>query len=256
MLALVTGASKGIGKAIAIELAAKGHDLLLIARSQNQLETTAAEIQKNYTVKVTTLAMDLSEAGAAHTLFNYCQSNNLPVQILVNNAGFGLSGPIDRFSIDQNTNMIQLNTIFLTEIIQYFLLSFKQKGEAYILNVASTASYQAIPLLGIYSATKSYVLSLSRALSHELAPFGIQVTALSPGATDTDFGQRAEVGVKAQQAAQKFNMTPQTVAKIGVKALFAGKKEAITGFSNKIGVFAAWLLPKTVIEKIASSIYK
>ncbi len=254
--AIITGASKGIGKAIATELAAKNYNLVLVARSTKLLEEVKKEIQAKYKVAIETLSLDLSLPTSASELLVFCESKKLNISVLVNNAGYGLSGNIDKYSISDNSNMIQLNVLALTQIIQSFLPILEKNAPAYILNVASTASYQAIPKLAIYSATKSYVLSLSRALYHELKSRNIHVTAVSPGPTDTEFSDRAQVGEKGLKAAEKTNMTPEQVAKIGVNALFDKKPEVVTGILNKIGSFGAWLLPKYLTEKIAGSIYE
>jgi short-subunit dehydrogenase len=174
---------------------------------------------------------------------------------LVNNAGYGLSGKMERFSVADNTNMMQLNVLSLAQITQEFIPILESNAPSYILNVASTASYQAIPGLTIYSATKAFVLSFSRGLFHELKPKNISVTALCPGPTDTDFSNRAQVNEKATKTAEKINMTPQEVAKIGLDAMFDKKPEVVAGLLNKIGVFSAWLLPKSILEKVAGSVY-
>lgn len=256
MYAVITGASKGIGKSIAIELAKRQYNLVLVARSENLLNEVKKEIKSSYKVEVEILDLDLSENGSASKLLAFCETKNLKVSVLVNNAGYGLSGKIDKHAIEANSNMIQLNVLSLTQITQTFLPILEKNAPAYILNVASTASYQAIPGLAIYSATKAYVLSFSRALYHELKSRNISVTALSPGPTATDFSDRAQIGEKGLKAAEKVNMTAEEVAKIGVDALFDKKPEVVTGILNKIGAVGAGLLPKFLAEKIAGSIYE
>lgn len=256
MYAIITGASKGIGKCIAIELAKRQYNLILVARSASLLTEVKEEIKIKFNVKVETLPLDLSANDSSQKLLAFCESNNFKVNILVNNAGYGLSGDLNKYSMEENSNMIQLNILSLTQNIQTFLPILEKNAPSYILNLASTAAYQAVPKLAIYSATKAYVLSLSRALYHELKPKNISVTALSPGATATEFSDRAQIGEKGLKAAQKVNMTPEEVAKIGVEALFAKKPEVVAGVLNKIGAFGVWLLPKTISEKIAGSIYE
>lgn len=256
MYAVITGASKGIGKAIAFELAKKHYNLVLVARSENLLKEVKKEIQSKNEVSIETLSLDLSTNEAASKLLAFCESNNLKVSVLVNNAGYGLSGKIDKHSIEDNSNMIQLNVLSLTQITQTFLPILERNAPAYILNVASTASYQAIPGLAIYSATKAFVLSFSRALYHELKSRNIYVTALSPGPTATEFSDRAQISEKGLKAAEKVNMSAEEVAKIGVDALFEKKPEVVTGILNKIGAFGVGLLPKFLAEKIAGSIYE
>jgi uncharacterized protein len=256
MYAIITGASKGIGRSIAFELAQKKYNLVLVARSENLLKEVKKEIQSKNEVAIETLSLDLSTSDAASKLLAFCVSKKLNVSVLVNNAGYGLSGKIDKHSVEDNSNMIHLNVLSLTQITQTFLPILEKNSPSYILNVASTASYQAIPGLAIYSATKSFVLSFSRALYHELKSRNIHVTALSPGPTATEFSDRAQIGEKGLKAAEKTNMTAEEVAKIGVDALFSKNPEVVTGVLNKVGAFGAWLLPKSIIEKIAGSIYE
>jgi uncharacterized protein len=256
MYAVITGASKGIGKSIAIELAKRQYNLVLVARSADLLETVKKEIKNVYKIDIEILALDLSTNEAASKLLAFCESKKLNVSVLVNNAGYGLSGKMDKYSIADNSNMIQLNVLSLTQITQTFLPILEKNSPSYILNVASTAAYQAVPNLSIYSATKAFVLSFSRALHHELKAKNISVTAVSPGGTNTEFSHRAEISEKALKAGEKVNMSPEDVARIGVEALFDNKAEVVTGILNKIGAFGAWLMPKFVAEKIAGSIYE
>ncbi|MDJ1469207.1 SDR family oxidoreductase [Cytophagaceae bacterium DM2B3-1] len=254
--ALVTGASKGIGKAIAIELAKRKFDLLLIARSEQLLQSVTEEIQKLYAVQVKYLSLDLSDNNAAEQIYNWCRQNNYQVSILVNNAGYGLCGPFDTASIEELTNMMQLNMTTLVKLCHIFLPMLKKQPKSYILNVSSTTAYQALPGMSVYAASKTFVLSFTRGLKHELKGTSVSVTCLSPGSTDTAFVERARITPKALEAAKKVNMTPEAVAKDGVKKMFAGKAEVISGGLNRLGAFMAWLLPKAMIEKIAGSIYK
>lgn len=256
MYAIVTGASKGIGKCIAIELAKRQYNLVMVARTADLLESVKKEIKSAYKIEIETLGLDLSANDAASKLLAFCETKKLNINILVNNAGYGLSGKIDKYSLEDNTNMIQLNVLTLAQITQTFLPILEKNGPSYIMNVASTAAYQAVPNLAIYSATKAFVLSFSRALYHELKPKNISVTALSPGGTNTEFSHRAEISEKALKAGEKVNMSPEEVAKIGVDAMFDKKAEVVTGILNKIGAFGAWLMPKFVAEKIAGSIYE
>lgn len=254
--ALVTGASRGIGKAIATELAAHGFDLLLVARSEELLQQTQADIIKKFAVDVQFLATDLSASNAAVTVVDWCEQQRYDVAVLVNNAGYGLSGPFEGHSATETANMMQLNMTTLVTLCHVFLPILKRQPKAYILNIASTTAYQALPLMSVYAASKAFVLNFSRGLRHELRNTSISVTCVSPGSTDTDFPNRAAVSAKALKAAQKVNMTPKAVAKIAVDAMLAEKNEVIAGVINKIGAFFAWLLPKSIVEKTASAIYE
>jgi short-subunit dehydrogenase len=256
MYALITGASKGIGKEIAIELAKKKFDVLLIARSASQLEEVAKEIQSKYGVKANFLATDLSTPDVARSVYKWVKQNNYQVSVLVNNAGYGLAGSFEKFTIEQNRDMMNLNMITLTEMCQVFLPMLKSHSQAYILNIASSTAYQALPQMAIYAATKVFVLNFSRALKFELKDSPVSVTCISPGSTDTNFNDRADIPEKARKASEKVVMTPQDVAKTSVDAMFAGKTEVIPGFVNKLGAFLAWLAPKAITEKVAAGIYQ
>jgi len=254
--ALITGASKGIGKAIAEELAARKFDLLLVARSNDLLQQVAKDIIAKYNVQVDFLSIDLSSANAAQQLFDWCVKKNYSINVLVNNAGYGLSGLFEKYSLEDNRNMMQVNMLVPVQLCQLFLPMLEQQKKSYILNIASSAAYQAVPYLSVYAATKSFILSYSRGLRQELKKKKISVTVISPGSTDTDFVVRAKIGQKGLKAADKVNMTPEAVAKIAVNSLFAGKAEVITGFINKLGAFLVWLMPKGLVEKTAMKIYE
>jgi short-subunit dehydrogenase len=254
--ALVTGASKGIGKAIATALASKGFNVLLVARSEPLLAQTAAEITSRYRVTADWLSLDLSHSSAPQNVYDWCLAKGYSVQALVNNAGYGLSGPFEKYTLDEHWNMMQLNMQTLVGLTRLFLPSLQAQDRGYILNIASSAAYQAVPKLSLYAATKAFVLAFSRGLHQELAHGPVTVTVVSPGATDTDFPNRAQLGEKGMKAAEKFNMSPDTVAAIAVRAMLAGRTEVITGLINKLGAAMAWLLPKGMVEKTAMKIYE
>ncbi len=254
--ALITGASKGIGKAIATELASRKIDVLLVARSAEKLQQLADELGKKYGIKTAFLAQDLSAENAAQEVFNWCQKENFSINILVNNAGYGLSGKFDKYKLEENLNMLQLNMMVPVALTQLFLPQLLAQPKAYILNTASSAAYQSVPGLALYAASKAFLLSFSRSLHQELKNKNVSVTCLSPGATDTDFVVRAQIGPKGLKAANQVNMTPEAVAKIAVKAMLRGKAEIIAGTINKLGAFVSWLLPKTIVERTAMKIYQ
>jgi short-subunit dehydrogenase len=254
--ALITGASKGIGKSIAEHLAVKGYSLLLVARSEDLLQEVKQEIEAKANVEVKYLALDLSISTSAQQIFNWCCENDFPVSILVNNAGYGLSGAFESYPLEQHLNMIQVNCLTLVQLTHLFLPRLKQQNKGYILNIASSAAYQAVPYLSLYAASKSFVLQFSRGLHYELRKSNVSVTCLSPGATDTDFVKRAKIGSKGLKAADKVNMTPDEVAKIGVDSLFKKKTEVITGAINKIGGFLTWILPKKLVEGTTAKLYE
>ena len=254
--ALITGASKGIGKAIAGDLAARGFNVLLVARSEELLQQEANRISTLYPIKADWLALDLSMQEAAQNVYDWCRAKDYTVTALVNNAGYGLSGPFEKYSADQHLNMMQLNMSTLVALTRLFLPDLLRQPKAYILNVASSAAYQAVPGLSLYAATKAFVLAFSRGLHQELYKGPVSVTCVCPGATDTDFPNRAQLGEKGMAAAQKLNMTPDAVALIATRAMLSRKAEVITGFVNKVGATLAWLLPKNLVENIAGKIYE
>ncbi|MGN6530468.1 MAG: SDR family NAD(P)-dependent oxidoreductase [Ginsengibacter sp.] len=254
--ALITGASKGIGRAIAFELAKRNYDLLLTSRSLHLLNEAAEEIKKIYPVKIHFIAIDLSDNNAPKKLYEWCIENNYPVSILINNAGAGMSGLFQSSSLENNTRLIYLNVLAPTQLCQLFIPLFEQHSQSYILNIASTASYQAIPHLAVYASCKAYLQKFSRSLSYELSRKGISVTCISPGPTDTDWAKNAAVPAKALKMAEKLNMHPSKVAQIALDSMFAKKTEVVPGFVNKFGVFLAWLFPKKVSEKVASRLYE
>ncbi|RYZ27805.1 MAG: SDR family oxidoreductase [Chitinophagaceae bacterium] len=254
--ALITGASKGIGKSMAFELAAKGYDLALIARSQDLLKQAAEEIRSKHNVQVHVLALDLSSPTSAQEVFNWAKRENFDVSVLVNNAGYGLSGAFQSYSLDQHVNMLQVNCTTLVQLTYLFLPQLKQQGQAYILNISSSSAYQAVPYLSLYAASKALVLQFSRGLRHELRKTSVSVTCISPGATDTEFNTRAQVGEKAMKAAKKVFMKPEEVAKVAIDSMFKKKTEVIVGVVNKLGGFLAWLLPKKLVEGTTANLYE
>lgn len=254
--AIITGASKGIGKAIAEELAARKINLLLVARSSALLEELAIRLSSQYQVSVDYLSLDLAQPDAVEQIMKRIAERQYKIQILVNNAGYGLSGRFTAYDAKEHQEMMQVNMMVPVALCRQMIPLLQAQAQAYILNIASTAAYQAVPGLSVYAASKAFVLNFSRGLHYELRNTSISVTAVSPGSTDTEFAHRAKVGDKARKTAEKVNMTPQAVAKLAVNAMFARKTELITGVINKLGAFFAWLLPKKLVEKASAGIYE
>lgn len=253
--ALITGASKGIGKAIAEELASRKINVLLVARNEQLLQQVATDIKKKHGVTAKYFAIDLAEKNAAQQIFDWCNNNNYRVNILINNAGYGLSGAIEKYSLQEHNAMMQVNMNAIVDLSYLFLPMLKQQ-DSFIVNISSGAAYQAIPGLNIYAASKAFILSFSRGLNYELKGTSVFVSAVCPGATDTDFANRANVrSAKAMKLAQKFNMRSADVARIIINDMYAKKLEIIPGFVNKLAAFLAWLFPKRWMEKSAAGIY-
>ena len=256
MYALITGASKGIGKAIAYALATKKINLLLVARSKDLLNEIAYDISKKYEIEVTCLPVDLANENAAEIVFEWVIKNNIKINILINNAGYGLSGNFEKYTAQAHAEMMNVNMTAVVKLTSLFLPMLKQQQKSYLLNIASTAAYQAVPYLTTYAASKSFIVSFSRGLQYELRNTNVSVTCISPGGTDTDFGIRADIGRKAINAGKKVNMTSEQVAAIAVTSMFNNKREVITGFINKLGAFLVWLTPKRLSEKVAANLYE
>lgn len=254
--ALITGASKGIGRAIAEELASEKINVLLVARSENLLAALANEIEKKYGVQCHYFVFDLSKTEAADKIFNWCVEKKYPVNILVNNAGYGLSGSFENRLIDEHIDMINVSMLSTIKLIHLFLPQLKQQQKAYILNIGSSAAYQAVPYLSTYAAAKAFIVSFTRALKYELRNSNVKVSVVSPGVTDTDFPLRANVPEKGLKTAEKIAMTPGDVAKIAVRSMFREKTEVLTGFITKATVFFVKLLPKKFSEKTAAKFYQ
>ncbi|PJJ53055.1 SDR family NAD(P)-dependent oxidoreductase [Hymenobacter chitinivorans] len=254
--ALITGASRGIGRALAHELAQRGYSLLLTARSQDQLAQVATELGQQYQVEARVLALDLAEAGAATRLAEWARAQTPELAVLVNNAGYGLWGRFEDLPLAAQQNMLQLNMLLPVELTHQLLPLLRQQPKAYILNIASTAAYQAVPTLTLYAASKAFLLTFSRGLRYELRESPVSVTCLSPGATTTDFADRAGMSAGLQEVSAKLSMTPAQVAKFGVTALLAGEAEVIPGALNKVSAKLTSLVPKSLTEKIAANIYE
>jgi uncharacterized protein len=253
--ALITGASKGIGKALAEQLAAQKYNLLLVARSENLLKEQAAQMRNLHGIHADYLALDLTSPSASSSIANWIEQNNFPLTILINNAGYGMWGKFNELNLDAQNDMINVN-VYTVVNLTYRLIPFLLKQEkSYIMNVGSTAAAQAVPTLSVYSASKAFITNFTRGLRHELKGTPISVTLLTPGSTSTNFVEQANMQ-HMEQVAEKFSMTPEKVATIALSALFSGKAEAIPGVMNKLSVASARIFPKGLVEKAAGNIYK
>jgi short-subunit dehydrogenase len=253
--ALITGASKGIGKSVAQSIAQMGYNVLLVARSETELKQLSESISLNDKVEAQYLPIDLSADGAAKKAADWCKTLSVPITILVNNAGYGLWGRFEDLDLAEQLNMLKLNMDTVVELTYHLLPLLKEQRQSYILNVSSTAAYQAVPTLGLYSASKSFILSFSRALRYELKGTSVSVSCLCPGPTDTGFTKRAGMDALADLA-EKFNMSPKMVAQAGLKGMFNKKAEIIPGFLNRLSSFGAKYAPKSLVERISAGLYE
>jgi short-subunit dehydrogenase len=241
---LITGASAGIGTALAEVFAAHGHELVLVARREDRLKALADTIAAAGQPRPAVMALDLGRRDAVALLAAELLARGLEPNVVVNNAGFGLSGDAAALDRDEQLAMIDLNVRALTELSLAFVDALARHRGG-ILNVASIAAYLPGPGMAVYYATKAYVLSFSEALHHELADRGIRVTALCPGPVETEFQARS--GMQLPSVAKIFTLSPERVAEIGYAALMRGERVAIAGAGNKIAVGLMRLVPNAFL---------
>ncbi len=251
-LALVTGASSGIGADLARELAKDGHDLILAARRVERMQALAEELKGDGANSII-IAADLSKPGAAAALAQDIKTRGLAIDVLVNAAGVGANGRFDESDPVRVGAMLQVNDVALTELTRMLLTEMVARRRGKVMLVASTAAFQPGPQMAAYSASKAYVLSFGEAIAFELQDSGVTVTTLCPGATDTEF---AEVAEAAGAALFKGSLLPvmnaSDVARIGYQGFKAGRRVVITGLLNKIMAISAQLSPRSVSLRIAS----
>jgi len=256
-VALVTGASKGIGKAISKELASRDFDLVLVARNLDELENVGKQIQAHHNVNVHVRAIDLSSDDAVLELSHEIKKTfNYNLRILVNNAGYGMWGAFPKLDLKEQQAMMIVNMMAPVILTHTLLPVLAQNGPSHILNVSSSTAYQALATMSVYAATKSFILQFSRSLRLECKKLKIpvHVTCVSPGATKTNFIARADMG-PLEKLSEKVGMTPEAVALFAVNAMFSQKAEVIPGLLNKAGASFAKYLPKSVAESVASNLY-
>jgi uncharacterized protein len=247
--ALITGASSGIGLELARIFAREGYNLVLVARSVDKLRQLASEVEKAHGTRSLILAVDLAELGAAAYVFDQTGRAQIVVDILVNNAGFGQYGLFADNDLEECLRQIQLNVTTLTHLTRLYLPGMIGRANGRILNVASTAAFQPGPLMGVYFATKAYVLHLSEALANELDGTGVTVTCLCPGATATEFHKRAKA--TGMRLLKMGSMDARTVAEDGYRALMAGKPVVISGFKNWLVALSVRFSPRRLVTAIA-----
>jgi uncharacterized protein len=248
--ALITGASLGIGYEMAQQLAAAGTNLVLVARSEQKLQEMAAQLQSKYNIAITVIAKDLSVYAHAKEVFDACESKNIQVDYLINNAGFGDFGFFHESDWSKQEQMINLNITTLTYLTRLFVTGMIERKYGRILQVASTASFQPGPCMSVYFATKAYVLHFSEALSNELEGTGVSVTALCPGATISGFQQAAAME-DAKLFKNKSLPSSKEVAAFGLKAMMQGKRVAIHGFMNSLLARSVGFMPRGVVLKVS-----
>lgn len=246
--ALITGASSGIGMELAKCFATDHHNVILVARRKEKLEQLAYDLREIHGVRAHVFACDLGQPGAARELYEQLKAEDLEVDFLVNNAGIGQNGKFHELDAGQMSTMLHLNVTALTELTRYFLPEMIERNKGKILNVGSTAGFQPGPHMAVYYATKAYVYSFTEALAEELKDTRITITNLAPGATDSEFKERADMNGTVLFAMGA--MSPEEVAKAGYKAMLRGKSLVIPGLKNKLIPVGANILPRKVMRKI------
>jgi short-subunit dehydrogenase len=253
--ALVTGASGGIGLELARLFANDGQDLVLVARSEGKLREIGEQLEAAHGVAATVAATDLSKPNAARDLVEALRAASIEVDVLVNNAGFGLSGPFLDNDPQAQLGMLQVNVVAVTELTRLLLPPMVARRSGRILNVASTAAFAPGPLAAVYAATKAYVLSFSEAIGEELRHSGVTVTALCPGPTQSGFSAAAGAGSTRLYGKQKL-MSSADVARAGYQGLNGGRRVVVTGVRNKLLVQSVRTSPRRVVTMVGRRLWE
>jgi len=250
--ALVTGASAGIGKALARELAAGGTNLVLSARRRDRLDALALELSSKYGIKAEVVVADLARPAAPEEIFQFTQAKQIEIALLVNNAGFGQYGDFYTIETDRLLQMVQVNCAAVLHLTRLYLPQMVAKRSGDVLIVASTASFQAVPYISTYAASKVFDLYLAEGLAEEMKPYGIRVCALCPGTTTSEFHDIAAHPAHSKGREQ----SAETVARNGLKALAAGKSYVISGLGNYLGAHGERLVPRRFVTRIAAKMFR
>lgn len=244
---LITGASGGIGEAFARRLADEGHNLVLVARSEDKLRALRDELQARHDVTVHFIAVDLTAFEADKQLFEETEKNGIEVDWLINNAGFGSMGDFTNLELERELGMIDLNISCLVALSHRYLARMRERKGGTIINVSSAAGFQPIPFMATYAATKAFVTSFSEALAEENRPYGIQVLALCPGSTETNFhaaaGMDRAMGFKGQE-------TVEDVVETGMKAVASKRAKIVSGWTNWIVASGVNFVPNSLITRL------
>jgi uncharacterized protein len=250
--ALVTGASAGIGVALAKQLAGGGTHLVLTARRPDRMEHLAADLRKSHAIQVEIFPADLALPEASEEIFAFTQQKGIVIDLLINNAGFGQYGELPQAPPQRLLDMVQVNCSAVVHLTRLFLPGMVSRRRGDILILASTAAFQAVPYISTYAATKAFDLLFAEGLAEEMKPYGIHVCALCPGSTESEFHAAAgqeEFTTKHQETAEK-------VARTGLQALASGRSYVISGLANYLGAQSQRLVPRRTVTKIAASMFR
>lgn len=241
---LITGASGGIGEIFARKLAAQGHNLVLVARSEDKLHALCDELMLKHKITAHYIAVDLLDFEADKRVFEETETHGIEIDWLINNAGFGAMDDFTKIDLEKQLDMIGLNIMVLVALTYKYLRRMRERGRGVIINVSSTASFQPLPYFATYAATKAFVTSFTEAIAEENKTYGIQVLNLCPGATETNFfaagGIDENLTVKGMQ-------TPEQVVDAALSGVKSGKRRVISGFVNKATAYAVSVIPNSLI---------
>ena len=252
--ALVTGASAGIGVALAEELARGGTNLVLTARRRERLEEVAKQLETAHKIQTKIFVADLAQADAPEKIFQFTQDQRIEIELLINNAGFGAYGEFPTVEARKLTDMVQVNCAAVAHLTRLYAPEMVARRHGDILIVASTAAFQSVPYISTYAATKAFDLLFAEGLAEELKPHGVRVCALCPGSTESEF---AEVAGQTHIAATRANReTAEKVARTGLRALAAGKSYVISGLGNYLGVLGQRLVSRRFVARVAARMFR
>ena len=250
---LITGASSGIGEGFARRLAAEGHNLVLVARTEKKLHELCDELMLKHDIMAHYVVLDLAEPNADLKLCEETDRHNLEIDWLINNAGFGSVGDFAKLDIDHEIQMIELNIVALVAVTHAYLKKMRERKSGTIINVSSAAGFQPIPFMATYAATKAFVSSFSEAIAEENRPYGIQVLALCPGSTKTNFfaasGIDKPIQVKGQQSVEE-------VVETAMRAVRSHRVKVVSGVANKIGAFLGTYVPSFISRRVTASVLR
>ena len=250
--ALITGASAGIGTALARELASGGTNLVLTARRRDRLVGLASELSDKHNIRTLVCVADLEQPAGPQQIFSFTEEKNVTIDLLVNNAGFGAYGEFHKVPLERLIGMAQVNVTAVVHMTHLYLPGMIARGGGDILIVASTAAFQAVPYISTYAATKVFDLYFAEGLAEEVRRYGVRVCALCPGSTETEFFQVAGQRNHTRRAPE----TAEKVARVGLKALAAGKSSVISGFANWLGAEGVRFMPRRVVARVAAGIFR
>ncbi len=252
-IALITGASSGIGAEFARQLAPECSDLVLVARRRERLDALAGDLEKEFQVRPHVIAKDLSREGASAEVFAETGKRGLEIDWLINNAGFGTCGPFAELPLDRELEEIGLNISNLVALCHLYLPGMTSRGRGHIVNLGSVGSFVPVPYMATYGATKAFVLSFSEALATAVAKKGVRVLALCPGATRTEFQEVAGV---SDHVPEMSYMSADDVVRLAIAAARQGKRALVPGIMNKASAGAARFLPRSVAAGISGAMFQ